>query len=143
MTPEYLKKIRELCEAATKGPWQRSYFVDFPQYANRSKEWKKNADVVERHMIRGPGIVGQPSCNVVMQIECREDQDRDFVAESRTALPALLDYVDRLEKIVGVVENALKIIERAYPIDGDRMAHQDYALRALSELAEIREGKEC
>lgn len=49
--------------------WQRSRFVDKPEYRHMSPEWKREREKEESRIIRGPGAVGTPECNAVFKVE--------------------------------------------------------------------------
>ena len=65
--------------------WQRSKFVDGPRYADKPPEWKQAMQNIEQHIIRGPGAVGSPSCNMVMAVH---DFDDATTPERVAAAPA-------------------------------------------------------
>jgi hypothetical protein len=73
-------ELRRIADAATKGEW----YIDEP----------KHADAPTRRVVRGSERI-----NFATDIVCHPTADRDaaFIAASRTALPELLDEVDRLE----------------------------------------------
>lgn len=86
MRDEDLKRLRELAEAATPGPWT----------AGRS------AHHLGWNLYRDGGIdVSEPSAGF-------DESDADFIAASREAVPALLDEVERLR---GVPPNVRRIQE--------------------------------
>ena len=95
MTTEELKRLRELCDAATGGPWSvRSLwhggFAVFgppnPLLRADGKPWKN----------------GKTKCDVA-----NTDEDNAFIAASRTALPALLDEVEKLRRDYLTVADAV------------------------------------
>ena len=95
MTPEYRMELRELCEKATPGPWE------YESSGGQDCVWH---DV----MAAGEEILNgetQPQLSIVhasYHHQCRAEArqvnaDLTFVASARTALPAALDDIDRLE----------------------------------------------
>ena len=95
VTKEDRARLRALVEAATPGPWQESRFVHHRKYSRMSAEWVAERYADEACTVRGPGEVGTGACNPVAKTSCKEDAS--FIAASRTAVPALLDEVERLE----------------------------------------------
>jgi len=89
--------IRKRADEASPGPWQRSRFVDKPQYRRWSAEEKQRAQEHEGRTIRGPGRVGDPSCNVVMRIDRSNSADIEFIANAREDIPYLLDALEEAE----------------------------------------------
>lgn len=91
MSAERLTAIQARLDAATPGPWQRSRFVDGPSHRGRSQEWKADADRREREsVIRGPGVVGNPDCNVVMVFARVRPEDMDLIVHAPRDLRDLL-----------------------------------------------------
>lgn len=88
--------IRERLRAATPGPWQRSRFVDQPRYARMGPEWKNQAAVQEATVIRGPGVVGSPECNLVAAVHHASSADFDLLVHARGDLEFLLGKLDGL-----------------------------------------------
>lgn len=83
MTPSERQALRELCEAATPGPWRHRVGAD-----NDDNIWECVED-------QEGLFVEDISAN------CR------FIAAARTALPALLDRVEVLEDMLRAYERAL------------------------------------
>ncbi len=78
MKPERKQELRAACEAATKEPW----------FA-----WMSPSDVHEVNT----GLAGNPViCKVGKSTQA--EANADFIALARSALPELLDEVERLEK---------------------------------------------
>jgi uncharacterized coiled-coil DUF342 family protein len=59
--------------------------------------------------------------------------NREGIVKLKSDYQSLMDQVEMLA-------NALKVIEAAYPTDGERMAHQDYAKKALAAFNKFKEG---
>jgi hypothetical protein len=94
-----IKEARELASKATEGPWQESYFVDKPRYADWSVTQKEYANKYESLAVRGPGVVGSSECNRVFAFQ--PDVllgDKAFVIRSRTLIPELCDALERAEE---------------------------------------------
>jgi hypothetical protein len=78
MTPERIKELRALCEKATNGPWTVQ--------PRGNSEGSMGFDLVQVE----DGLRGQFA----------NWTDAEFIAASRTALPALLDEVERYHKLL-------------------------------------------
>ena len=89
MTNEELAKIRERCERATEGPWRISGDIDHLVCAEEDPE-----------KYDGPSIVADCGnlYNASNSFHIRQMQDNaDFIARTRTDIPALLDTIDELK----------------------------------------------
>lgn len=86
MTRDERKRLRELCEAATPGPWTWWTSCSFRRLSSGATG--RDGDVL--HGAKHHDGV----CDVVGR-----DEDRAFIAEARTALPALLDALDRVDAL--------------------------------------------
>ena len=75
-----LKRLRDLCDVATPGPW---YSV---QYANY---WDVQTD----------DECGSKTVNDEVNVGLEALHNNNLMAESRTAIPALLDEIERLKKL--------------------------------------------
>lgn len=95
MDPNEIARLRELCEKATPGPWNRGT-------GNEYRELFKNHGMHLAHVY-----------------ECA---DGDFIAAARTALPALLDEVERLQEIAELAHRQMQ--------DGDALYAKVAALEA-------------
>jgi hypothetical protein len=86
MTPEQRAELRRIADAATSGPWE----IQGPWPEVTLYQYQDEEDPRAPNKIASLG-------------ECRghdnvkDDPDAAFIAAARTALPALLDEVDRLE----------------------------------------------
>lgn len=84
MTNEQLTHLKQLCEKATPGPW-----ID------------NEPDQSEPLIVNGVGIPvikylpGDGECEAFWMVK---DCDIQFIAASRTALPALIEEVERLRE---------------------------------------------
>lgn len=78
-----LKRLRDICDAATPGPWYSMSTLAI------NGEW-----CVVRE---GPGI---PKVTYENRLGLRAEVNTILMAESRTAIPKLLDEVERLKKQV-------------------------------------------
>lgn len=99
MTPDELKRLRELCEKATAGPWKSDYCGDV---------WTISGEVP--HVNDGGMELFQ---GIGTTTRGPDNGNAAFIAAARTAVPALLDEVERLEE-----ENAMlrgKIPEHLAP----------------------------
>jgi hypothetical protein len=118
-TPKELAYWRSLSNQATRGPWEWAE----DKWNARMKKRSRSRYV---HLLQGPlhgGIVFERGTDEydhhqVMHLRWSEvkggwlfgvsplPQDREFIAEARTALPRLLDYVESLEKEVVRLQRA-------------------------------------
>lgn len=78
----------------TPGPWQRSRFVELKQYRTMSKAWKRARRIEEAKIIRGPGQIGDPGCNVVARVECDNPADFTLMVAAADMLE-ILEWLDR------------------------------------------------
>ena len=108
-------ELRKKAQAATPGPWQRSFFAR----NNDNKNWPvkaiNEAMQHELRVIRGPGVVGSPACNVVLVAEARNNLDLDFIAAANPE--AVIELVDRLEQEIAFsakAEAELRQVELTY-----------------------------
>jgi len=90
-----ISEQKKIIEAATPGPWQQSRFA--PQTNQEmSKELRVIYELSEARVIRGPGVIGTPECNVVMRLDyVTNEADQQFIIEARTAYSELLDWAER------------------------------------------------
>jgi hypothetical protein len=87
--------MRARAAAATPGPWQRSRFVELPQYKHWTEEQKAKARAIEAQTIRGPGHIGSPYCNVVIVFQgVIREADKSFIA--REDVPAAAAAIEAL-----------------------------------------------
>lgn len=128
-----LDEIRERAEKATKGPWTVTLYFD------------KSREVYDR--IWGPAVL-----STIKAIERHEN--KEFIAHSRTDIPALLDMIEELQKKIGEIQTMVN--EQAedpglwsFPMDRPQYiseAHLQQELRRLhrviEETREIR-GEGC
>lgn len=82
MTTEEIARLRALCEKATEAPW--SYYAADEATPSR-------ADIV--YSGGHPTFTGSFSVG-----EMHHPKDRAFIAAARTALPAVLDEIERLQR---------------------------------------------
>lgn len=86
ITPEELAELRELCEKATPGPWEVDRVACTHVQSGR----------------RGVASTGGYSTNLEdwEKVKDENEDNAKLIAASRTALPRLLDEVERLRKVV-------------------------------------------
>ena len=88
-----LQKIRELAEAATKGPWYTGYIDE-----------RNNHAVMVSCPPSDSGLKEWPLCEIYGNNFGKSTAfDAEFIAEARTAIPLLLDKLDRCEKALGFI----------------------------------------
>lgn len=122
MTPERIAELRRLAEAATKGPWEAKEPAFMPGVKAR---------------VFGPGYAPKHDGK-----ECLPLADAAFIAAARSAVPELLDEVERLrarcERLEKVREAAEALCEQVeyvkyYTADSTALSAIRSALAAALE----------
>jgi hypothetical protein len=88
MTSEELKRLKELCEEATPGPWHCKGGLTEEEVGIPGGMWPE---------LLGVDQDGQEYLLGSLDNSDRPQQDTDFIAEARTALPALIAEVEKLQ----------------------------------------------
>jgi hypothetical protein len=128
MTADELKRLRELCDAATPGPWQN----DNPGI---SRHWSVD-DACQESVIELRGASSWSGCD--HRLFCKS-ADGDLIATARTALPALLDEVERLEfQFRGAADLNRTVILKCDKLRADVERLSSLADRAYSENERLR-----
>jgi len=126
ITKEQRAELRRLCENATPGPWIDDAFIGTDDY-----------DDPDTPVVMRPG-----KQNIIVPMEYGLSYDADFIASSRSAVPALLDALDAAE-----AENARLRAELAdakeITVDtcGDNVTLQEELIYARRERCE--QAREC
>lgn len=95
MTPDELAKLRELCDAASPGPWQ----VGRPATC-RHRLWLNSQNLA--NLWSPPGIdITDPCAHLSVE-------DAMFIAAARDAVPRLLDYVAELEAKIRIFKTTVR-----------------------------------
>lgn len=84
ITPEYLAELRKLTDAATPGPWDAEY---------------RSGDIAV------PAQVSEDEWEAFRLATFTCDGDAKFAAATRTAIPALLDHIEKLDKHTDELES--------------------------------------
>lgn len=133
MTPAEIAALRALADAATPEPWAER--PDSGKVAKRN-DWhtiidERGVPVVQTGFVEihpGDGEESYAEAGVKMRPE-----DRSFIAAARTAVPALLDEVERLRGALRGVLSAMPK-QMATVADADRLRpHIDHARHVLGE----------
>jgi len=90
-----IKKLRELCEKATPGPWEWQYSEKWGTSVFNDTLGVITAYTNER---------GNPDITIA-------EEDLEFIAAARTALPEILDEVERLRKEVRLLNERINVIK--------------------------------
>lgn len=90
-----IKKLREICEKATPGPWEWQYSEKWGTIVFNDTLGVITAYTNER---------GNPDITIA-------EEDLEFIAAARTALPELLDEVERLRKEVRLLNENINGIK--------------------------------
>lgn len=139
MTPEKLAELKALCEAATPGPWEAEFgpdgaFVDMPgtPAAFFGDAWQ--------HGNNGGISVDLNSAGLVSDVDRR---NVEFIAASRTALPALLDALEAAEAKHDSDHNLISLLQ--WQVEYDRKIATEWkqrALKAEERIAELERANE-
>lgn len=92
MTPERRAEYRRLADAATPGPWEWSHLL------NPNGLLSGDCEVI--------AILPEHTCSLEML-----EADAAFIAASRTAVPELLDEVERLEALNASLKTLVRKME--------------------------------
>jgi hypothetical protein len=87
-----LDALQALCDAATEGPWSWWTSCSFRRLSS-------DATGHDGDVMRGTVIYVAKQHDGVLDVVCR-DADKEFIATSRTAMPALIARVRELERAV-------------------------------------------
>ena len=109
MTPEQLKAIRERVEKASPGPWVWADHDIFPEDRKAQSEgrpyWTLTDSGYYKTLCVGPIGRKMMSPESILQAGgydgdgvFRDKEDQEFIAHARQDIPALLAYVEELEK---------------------------------------------
>ncbi len=123
MTPTERQRARELCEAATPGPWEyngyRGIFAfDLPdgfEYVDDPEErWVQIGGVDDAAPFAGPGDIARHPMTVA---------NAEFIAAARTLVPRLLDALEEAEADIAQLRArpdryGAALEEIAWPVDG-------------------------
>lgn len=89
MTREERERLRRLAEAATPGPWVVRNWHDWSSVIHEGASWRAVA-----------GRIGE---DLAEPKDGQRSLDAAFIAAARSAVPALLDEVDRLRELLEYV----------------------------------------
>ena len=114
-------ELRELCEKATAGPWKNEH--------------------------DDCGFIVGFDGKIIIETQClggRRGEEAEanaaFIVASRTTIPALLDRIEELERVMGVMADALKDAVELMNLAGySTIEHES----ALSEHAKLMEGEDA
>ena len=127
VTPEYLAELKRLCDEATPGPWVKD------------GEW-----VVPEGFDNDAWVTGDEDCPmpvVGMWIHDNEllitGKDARFIAAARTAIPALIQHVERLERendeLAEDYQDLGRVMNEALLNAERRIAELEYRLKGLDK----------
>lgn len=123
MTPEALKKMRERCEAATEGPWER-YNDEVCNIRG-----KGTSCIASTHRWGAGRYREHLKCHG--DLSEQEHQDNcNFVTHARQDLPTCLDEIERLQGIEAALRNLYNDC-RNESCDEQRGKAMDEARKAL------------
>lgn len=92
MTPDEITRLRTLCTAATPGPWRAEKYSD---HSHGAQICTPNGEYVAHFEGSAICISSNPK-HCWERTKWKATCDAKFVAAARTAIPALLDEIERL-----------------------------------------------
>lgn len=120
MTDIEISRLRELCDAATDGPWERINKVDMPQWVfarTVEPDWDVGYDGSEP------------------MVDAATPENAEFIAAARSALPVALDEIERLRSLL---ENTAPMI-RSYIQSCDFMGQKGACADATDFYNKMRD----
>lgn len=122
-------ELRALCERATEGPWDVTT-RNSPWGGNKAYGTREITFILNRHK--------HPHLTDYMGITDEMGANAKLFQASRTAIPALLDRIDELERVMGVMAEKLRFIQNGclVPPDGGSPRIEDYMQSATESLQE-------
>lgn len=84
---ETLDRIRKQADAATPGPWEADGTGEVSQHWSRPEPWET---------VVGTGVTCMSYCYGGSAKGVERDEDAEFIAASRTTVPALLDALEKV-----------------------------------------------
>jgi len=106
LTPDAIHKARELCEAATPGPWRVFYWDG---HHNIHADDLPNRGDPEDGFACVYGYSRDENGNNAGKVETA-GTNADFIAAAREGWPAALDEVGRLSDVIKIVCNSLETL---------------------------------
>ena len=99
VTPIFIKEIKERTEKATPGPWHACH----DGKCSCGQIWSKSVDIPVLNVVRGEwGDPGLPYGNIPIE---QATNNAIFVANARTDITTLLDYIETLEAKIAAGES--------------------------------------
>ena len=130
-----IARVRELCEKASAGPWE---VLRCPAFPLPGAQASSVAFASDAHTLKHV-------CNVPARQTNEYDADFDFIAESRTLLPALADDAEKMLGLFGAFLDEVIVDDQRYDDDGYgsqvRTGDGPLATKARALKAEFLEGK--
>jgi hypothetical protein len=121
------QRLRELCDKATPGPWEREVSqgrVGIPSGWEVYREDKGVWTDIAHTLCAGDA--------------CKCFEDASFIASARSAMPELLDALDEAEKERDAALHAVKLLQRG-DSDGQEYAHVTLLRAELDEMKKERD----
>jgi hypothetical protein len=117
ITKEQLAEWRELCEKATEGPWAWEAIGEMVNGYVLGLACDENGELVEGYIEDDPDAITDPIIRRSMIGEheaatCNYG-DPEFIAAARTALPALLDEVERLRSLLAAIVPSPRLVTQS------------------------------
>ena len=131
-----LKELKELCENATPGPWNQGKYLRHKDPASRLRSANEinQFNEQERRIMRSYGVSNN---NAIWGFNDRmlpPQEDIDFIAAARTALPQLIEFASQIKTLAEVLESWSK--RSTDPRDGE--AYNEAALALQKLLDDLR-----
>jgi len=147
------KELRELCEMATEGPWVVCQHLKSIEddaacpCGYRGAIWGPEHDVAMS--VAQPGHDGEPegqeNLGPSRYPRDKEIANAQFIAASRTAIPALLDRIEEMERVLKFYADATKYNGEVHDKGMRWPMYEDGGKQArdcLSEHAKLMQGDE-
>jgi hypothetical protein len=154
MTDQELKKLRDLCEKATPGPWKNDCGNGQVEtedlrvvICNREGGLGRLEDCLSMYCRECEGDIFEAAKELPEEVQqllkYDNEDDMEFIAEARTAIPKLLDEVESLKEENASLRETLSDIVKYYghPIHEDnnwtyyaiKLAYKDSILGLLKK----------
>jgi hypothetical protein len=126
MTPADRKRLREMAEAATPGPWTQ---VDSPRLRGAI-----DAEI-DGHKREVASASGQaPQFDLRADAATIQHANAEFIAAARTAIPALLDALDAAERERDAKQRGFEDLHEMVPGASDIWTKVDAVLKRIAAL---------
>lgn len=119
MTDADIKRLRDLCNSATPGPWRSCDDIAPRLHLYAAPRSDNDTSPIE--------YLGQSYCDGAGKSRA----NMDFICAARSALPALLDRVEELERAVAIRDTTVRVLKENQALDAQRLAELNAAQAAV------------